>query len=539
MILLMRETMSFRRRGAVVTPSTPYPRRFDPLAHGSVAGELLGNAARRLAILMWITGAIFLVSVLLYFGPYYASGFWLARVLALLTIALSIAGAVYLRRATPSGPTVEGIAIGYEMLIVLVVEIMSFWKVHSYALNAPLDYISWSCVCIVMFPILVPMTARKTLIASLAAASMSPVAMGIAFSLNGAVNPGWKVTASMLYPPFICAVVAAIPAKVMTRLSAALTDARQLGAYQLVERLGEGGMGEVWRARHQLLARPAAIKLIRPDALGAEAEPKVQVTMARFEREAQATAQLESPHTVELYDFGVSQGTFYYVMELVPGIDLEEIVRRYGPLPSERVVHLLKQACASLEEAHRAGLVHRDIKPANLIVGRRGRRLDFLRILDFGLVKSETTLTGAAGQLTAENVVQGTPAYLSPEAVTGDATVGPSSDIYALGCVAYWLLAGRMVFEGETAMQLALAHANKSPAPFSTVSEVPVDPALERVVMSCLAKEHTSRPESALALQQQLEACSELETWTEVKAEAWWRIHEPAVLIRDWEHEAR
>jgi serine/threonine-protein kinase len=295
-------------------------------------------------------------------------------------------------------------------------------------------------------------------------------------------------------------------------------------------------MGEVWRGRHQLLARPAAIKLIRSDAL--ETDPaRAAVLRERFEREAQATARLASPHTIDLYDFGISgDGTFYYVMELVSGIDLEQLVRRFGPLPPGRVVHLLKQACDSLEEAHRAGLVHRDIKPANLLVGPRGRHADFLRVLDFGLVKTETKPDAGEVKLSIENVVQGTPAYLSPEAVTGDVEVGPYSDIYALGCVAYWLLTGKPVFDEDTPMGVAVAHATRSPPPLDAHAPTasPVPDALAAVVMDCLAKDPAHRPGGAMELYRRLEACPGVSPWTPEAAFEWWQSHEPGTLQPAW-----
>ena len=212
-------------------------------------------------------------------------------------------------------------------------------------------------------------------------------------------------------------------------------------------------MGEVWRARHRLLIRPAAIKLIRQRALGAMAgDPELLVR--RFEREARATAALTSPHTVQLYDFGVTEdGRLYYVMELLDGLDLDTLVRQHGPLPAERVVHLLRQVCSALQDAHGNGLVHRDIKPANVVVSRAGTTFDFVKVLDFGLVKLDSARSADkdAIKLSAEGSWSGTPGYMAPEVVLGAADTDHRVDLYALGCVAYWLLTGKMVFEGENA----------------------------------------------------------------------------------------
>ena len=225
-------------------------------------------------------------------------------------------------------------------------------------------------------------------------------------------------------------------------------------------------MGEVWRARHRLLIRPAAIKLIRQRALGAmSGDPELLVR--RFEREARATAALTSPHTVQLYDFGVTEdGRLYYVMELLDGLDLDTLVRQHGPLPAERVVHLLRQVCSSLQDAHANGLVHRDIKPANMVVSRAGTTFDFVKVLDFGLVKLDSradTAEDARCKLSTEDSWSGTPAFMAPEVVLGAADTDHRVDLYALGCVAYWLLTGKMVFEGENAMQVMIQHAQTAP----------------------------------------------------------------------------
>jgi serine/threonine protein kinase len=230
-------------------------------------------------------------------------------------------------------------------------------------------------------------------------------------------------------------------------------------------------MGDVWRAHHRLLIRPAAIKLIRPQPAG---DPGL--LHRRFEREARATAALRSPHTVQLYDFGVADdGTLYYVMELLEGLDLETLVRRFGQVPAERAVPILKQVCHSLAEAHQAGLVHRDIKPANLFITRAGGERDFVKVLDFGLVKlGQGSEAPEVLRLTATGAVAGTPAYVAPEIVLGDAHVDHRADLYALGCVGYWLLTGRLVFEGDTRMKVLVQHAQTPPPPPSTRTELSI-----------------------------------------------------------------
>jgi eukaryotic-like serine/threonine-protein kinase len=274
-------------------------------------------------------------------------------------------------------------------------------------------------------------------------------------------------------------------------------------------------MGEVWRARHQLLARPCAIKLIRPELLGVG---KREAAVERFRLEAQTIARLTSPNTVRLYDFGVSEtGGFYFVMELLTGMDVFSLVQRFGPLPPERVVSVLRQACRSLAEAHAAGVLHRDIKPHNLFLCRLGVEFDVLKVLDFGLVKS---IHEGAAQITADGVLTGTPAYMSPERVTG----GPAeerSDIYALGCVAYWMLTGKTVFTGEP-MAVMIHHARTAPQPPSKVSGVSIPDRLEQIVLACLEKAADKRPSSAIDLWRELGEVPLTSSWTAERAELWW-----------------
>jgi serine/threonine-protein kinase len=286
-------------------------------------------------------------------------------------------------------------------------------------------------------------------------------------------------------------------------------------------------MGEVWLAHHRLLARPAAVKLIRHD--GRPGPPHEQL-VRRFQREAQVTAGLRSPHTVQLYDFGVDDtGSFYYVMELLEGLDLNQIVTRFGPQPAERVTALLRQACRSLAEAHERGLVHRDIKPANLFIARLGPEYDYLKVLDFGIVKDR------AGQqavmLTAQGMVQGTPAFMAPELVFGEDGVDGRADLYSLACVAYWALTGQLVFaSARNPEQMLLHHARTPPVPPSKVSELPVPPDLEAIVMRCLEKEPAGRPASARALEAMLGEVPFPRPWTEERARAWWEMHAPETV---------
>ncbi len=305
--------------------------------------------------------------------------------------------------------------------------------------------------------------------------------------------------------------------------AALLDDGLPLGHYRLMEKIGEGGMGEVWRARHQLLARPCAIKLIRTELLD---QSRREAATERFRLEARSIARLSSPNTVRLYDFGVSEtGSFYFVMELLSGMDLSSLVQRFGPLPPERAVHVLRQACRSLGESHAAGLLHRDIKPHNLYLCRLGLDFDVVKVLDFGLVKS---LSEDAAELTAEGSLTGTPAYMPPERLIG-AAVDERSDIYSLGCVAYWMLTGQPLFTGEP-MAVMIHHA-RTPAPsLSKAAAHPVPQRLEQIVLACLEKAPEQRPSSAVELWRQLGELTLAPPWTTERAESWWREHLPELI---------
>ena len=325
--------------------------------------------------------------------------------------------------------------------------------------------------------------------------------------------------------------LATIVSRVLYGLRRQVAEASELGQYLLEEKIGGGGMGEVWRARHRLLIRPAAIKLIRQRAMGPLGEdPELQVR--RFEREARATAALTSPHTVQLYDFGVAEdGRLYYVMELLDGLDLETLVRQYGPLPAERVVHLLRQVCSALADAHGNGLVHRDIKPANVVVSRAGTTFDFVKVLDFGLVRLDGARGGGAGKdavnLSAEGSWSGTPGYMAPEVVLGATDTDHRVDLYALGCVTYWLLTGKMVFEGENAMQVMMQHAQAEPKRPSQRVDRAIPAALEELIMDCLEKDPARRPLDAAAVAERLDAVPVESVWTAERAEQWWAMHRP------------
>jgi serine/threonine-protein kinase len=330
-------------------------------------------------------------------------------------------------------------------------------------------------------------------------------------------------------PTYICAFLVVIPVKIIHRLGQQVRRARELGSYRLEEPLGKGGMGEVFRATHQMLARPAAVKLIRSEIIGSSTPAAARVITERFRREAEAAASLRSPHTISLYDFGVANdGTFFLVMELLDGLDLETLVERYGPVHPERTVYLLRQVCASLAEAHTRGLVHRDIKPSNIFTCRMGLDVDFVKVLDFGLVKAMGDGDREATMLTAPDSTTGTPAYIAPEMVRGDRVADHRVDIYTLGCVGYWLLTGRLVFQAPNAIQLLYQHANGTPVAPSQRSELEIPAALDRVILACLAKFPEDRPQSALELSRLLATAVPDSSWNQERAHRWWDRHHPS-----------
>jgi serine/threonine-protein kinase len=509
------------------------PRVLPQGSNGSVSsalpGDVVGATARRLMVFMYVVAASDALYTALYLTVWRAYGNWLSRGIAMAQIVGSLLLARYLRRCPRAQSIVTRIGIAYEIAICFSLALLEICNAppSSY----PENRISWGCVVIVLFPMLVPARPRTMVAASFAAAATTPIAYAVSFAIIGHGAQPAVVLASLFMPQFVCAGISVFLAMVMHRLGTEVGRARQLGSYELVDKLGAGGMGEVWRARHRLLVRPAAIKLIQPQALGAGDLPSARELRDRFEREAQATSLLTSPHTVELYDFGVSHdGVFYYVMELLDGVDLETLVRDHGPVPPERAVWLLRQACDSLDDAHRAGLVHRDIKPANIVASRRGRHCDYVKVLDFGLVKGILTGTPEV-QLTGDARIKGTPAYLPPEAAKG-AAIDARSDLYALGCVAYWLVTGALLFDATTPLGMAVAHITGTPKPASMRSLAPIPPEFDRLILQCLAKDPAARPASALELQRLLDAIPFADPWSEERAAAWWREHPPSAAGR-------
>ncbi len=386
----------------------------------------------------------------------------------------------------------------------------------------------WLSIC----GLLLPNTPMKAGLSAILAASMWPAAYYFNLWLYGFDPLPLNRLAVWLFPNYVMAIWMFILNKRIFEMQITQVKAEELGSYQLDYLIGRGGMGEVWRARHKMLARDAAIKLIRADVLAGVNARQENIMRKRFEREARATASLRSPHTVALFDFGhTKDNTFYYVMELLDGIDLQSLVERYGPLHPGRVVNILIQVAESLEEAHRAGLVHRDIKPRNLFLAKMGMQYDFSKVLDFGLVK--TNMVQDASMMTLDGVATGTPAYLPPEIALGESKIDGRADLYSLGCVAHYLLTGQLVFSELTPTALALAHVQKPVVPLSERTELPIPPALEMVVVQLLEKKPENRPRSAQELQRRLRAIArEIPAFTQDDAAVWWQTNLPETAAR-------
>ncbi|HKQ18136.1 MAG TPA: protein kinase [Candidatus Eisenbacteria bacterium] len=381
---------------------------------------------------------------------------------------------------------------------------------------------SWVAIWMLIYSIVVPAPPGRALLALVASASAPAVVLAISLQRAGLLHIFTPETFFVVhvFPYLICVILAYASARIMVTLGADVSRARELGSYRLIERLGQGGMGEVWRASHQLLAREAAIKFIRPESMLGMTAAASKTMVQRFELEARATASLTSAHTIELYDFGVSDdGTFYYIMELLEGLDCDLLVRRFGALPPARVVHLVTQVCESLEEAHQKGLIHRDVKPANIYVCRSGIRRDFIKVLDFGLVAHRETPSDV--MLTPPEHAIGTPAFMAPEVAQGREIDG-RSDLYGLGCVAYWLVTGRNVFEGSGFLEIISKHLHVEPDPPSRHSPGAIPSELDDLILRCLEKAPERRPPSAREIARLLRSIPLQESWSAEQAEAWW-----------------
>ena len=446
-------------------------------------------------------------------------------------LIVSSAAVVVLWRRPPT--TVRGLrlieltCVGSLLLCLLASEVKpAFWAPLESAAHEPfrvrlaivMRYGSigaylW-CVTLVLYGALIPNTWRWCAV----------VVIGMAASplVNFAIHAYWlrpldpqiaqDLLVQMGTSNAVSAAIAIFASSRIEILRRQASEARKLGQYTLKDRLGAGGMGEVYRAEHMLLRRPCALKVIRPERAG---DPR---HLRRFEREVQMTATLTHPNTVQIYDYGhAADGTFYYVMEYLPGLTLEELVKREGPVPPARAIHFLRQICGALKEAHARSLIHRDIKPGNVMVCERGGIPDVAKLLDFGLVLPPAGDTDGE-KLTQDGALTGTPAYLSPEQAGGQDTVDARSDIYSVGALAYFLLTGQPPFAGRTAVKMLAAHLYEQPEPMSRRRpDMPAD--LEAVILRCLAKEPNARFPDAEGLESALSSCGAAGQWTARGAE--------------------
>src|SRR5262245_29404233 len=449
---------------------------------------------------------------------------WPGNLIAGAMIAILVAGFFRVRlRAMHDSCAMLNLGLGLLIINSVAIAVLNEW-VPTFPDTREL---SWNTILILFYAIAVPTTPTKMFTACLVAASADPLAIGVA-NLRGLSEPTFLQGLLLYYPNYICAAIAVLPSIAQHRMGRKITNARQLGSYELVERLAHGGMGEVWRAEHRLLARPAAIKLVRRDMLGRVSDQEARDTLNRFEREAQATAVLTSPHTIDLFDFGRTRdGAFYYVMELLIGHDLESLVRQFGAQPADRVAYLLRQVCHSLAEAHARGLVHRDVKPANVYACRMGLEYDFVKVLDFGLVRFSPAGLSSSNILTTVQSTSGTPAYMAPEVILGESEIGPPADVYSIGCLAYWLLTGNLVFQASSSVEMLTHHVKSVPVPPSQRTELTISAEWDRFVLACLEKDPRRRPRDAEALSALLPRFESDEPWSRASARAWWQTYLP------------
>ena len=518
-ILRKRQSSGAQRVVAEAPPAAVLPQ------------DLVSAGARRIGVLGLIAASVTVLMDILdwrTFGrtlPLHPTSqtIWLAAGISSVVLSLAVAWVAFREMVAPE--KLLDLGLLYEVALALCIA-LGFHAVPADPQAIPRGW-SGVAVWILAYPLIIPGTRGKTLLATVAAAAMDPLGLAV-HVLAGTPAPSFARATVLFLPTFLCAAVAVITSRIVYALSVEAGKSKEMGSYNLEELLGRGGMGEVWKASHRLLARSAAIKLIRPDSLGSDAREWLK----RFEREARATAGLRSPHTVDIYDYGTTEdGTFYYVMELLEGFDLETLVTEFGAVPPERAVHILSQACHSLAEAHQGGLIHRDVKPANIYVCRYGLDWDFVKLLDFGLVKT-TGVPDDRRHLTLAGVIAGTPQYMPPEIGMGNPDIDWRVDIYALGCVGYWLLTGQTVFDGATPMQVVMAHVQTAPVPLSQRATQKVPRELEQLIMACLRKDPNDRPQTMQELASALKAIPLEHPWTQERARRWWFEHAGAVSRR-------
>lgn len=540
-----REVALAQLEAAILGKSPTLLRReSDPAAASAVHDPVIEAGIRnRVAAIAALAGAVYSVAVPLDLGLHAAfqtSGLTSPARLKNLVMAL-LAWWVY-RAARKANLSLDSVARLAFLLVFAVGLHQTLESLHFFQFPGDLSLdgpaagaqapsmivgLTWTSIFMVLFPPFVPGSPKKHLFLALALALpllMLPLAWSTVSGIDYFAILSPETFASVPLSVILCVFSSRAIHRIEEALRIERRRSRELGSYVLVRELGHGGMGQVWLARHKMLARPAALKIIKADRIDV-APDRAGEAMRRFEREARATARLRSVHTVEIYDFGrTDAGDFYYVMELLDGMDLEALVDRHGPQAAWRVVRILQQVCLSLSEAHREGLIHRDVKPANIFLCRQGTELDVTKVLDFGLVTEIVqTDRGEASALTRDNEVVGTPAYMAPEMIVAPNEVDHRADLYALGCVTYFLLTGRQIFEDETIVGLLDSHVNKPlPSPLFDETAAGVCKTLEDLVTRMLAKNPKDRPQSADEVLKVLGQIDAGDGWDDEQMQSWW-----------------
>lgn len=441
---------------------------------------------------------------------------WINTAIGVVVIICSIALFFTIKLIPFSDNVIIHIALTYQVIVALSLAVS-----ERQIVTQTIPGVSWLCVWILAFPIVFPCPLGKLGFTIFLSVSLEPLVM-ILYRYSGK-NIEVSTIVDTSIDNYIIAIVSLILAHVIHNLGKEITKARKMGNYSLKKLIGKGGMGEVWSAQHTMLKRPAAVKLVRKDNF-ADLDPRqVRGLLHRFELEAQCTATLHSPHTIALYDFGHSeQGDFFYVMELLDGIDLDTLVKNSGAISYQRTIFLLQQICDSLLDAYLNGLIHRDIKPANIFLCKYGHKYDFIKVLDFGLVKSDTQLRHDDPQITQVGMITGTPNYMAPEMPQG-LEIDHRYDIYALGCVAYWLLAGDFVFSVKNSLDAVIAHMNQKPVRISERTAQFIPEELDRLIMDCLEKKREKRPQDIGEFLNRLNNIKIINPWTQQDAKDWWQ----------------
>jgi hypothetical protein len=459
--------------------------------------------------------------------------------LCVVLLLLSIGVHAYARRREVSSRALVRTGLAY---VVMAAAAMAAAETVFAARGAPeWTGVSGICVWLVLFPLIIPCLPRQALLAAMASATMLPLAYVVKIAAGGVPAPA-DVLVRWWGPVYFCGGLSTAAAFSIHRMARSLAAAQAkvpgAGRYELAERLADGGMGQVWRARHSALPHDVAVKLIRPVAAAEGRTEIAEELVRRFEFEARAVALLRSPHTVRLYDFGLSEsGELFAVMEYLSGLDLHRLVEADGVQPPGRVIHILDQICLSLAEAHDKGLVHRDVKPANIMLCRLGRQSDVVKVLDFGLVGAINPDPGSLTGDERNSTVSGTPGYIAPELLRG-AVANERSDLYALGVVAYWLLTGTRLFPREDGGEDLAAQMTLPPEDPSVRRGEPVPADLTDVVLRLVAMHPEDRPASAMALRSELSACADAGAWTEEEADRWWTCRQETLRAKDAESES-